>query len=163
MLDPSRIDPDNRATWPTALAILAMAHGSARGRMENAKCVAEMIGDIARERDEARAELERIKFIKCSHPNVAQCAREWSADTNRRQLESVDPTLADEFPFDCDTVQHLAEALVVARAEVGRMRPVVEAGIRVLEHTAQHQSYECVFTAMLNLLDKIKKYAESKP
>ena len=44
----------------------------------------------------------------------------WEADHQRRALEAVG--LADEFPFGCDAIDHVAEALLVARAEVERLR-----------------------------------------
>jgi hypothetical protein len=40
-------------------------------------------------------------------------------------------TLADEFPFGCDTIQHVAEALIALRAE--RRYTVAEARARVVE------------------------------
>ena len=64
------------------------------------------------------AEIERLKSrlaVKCAVPGVAQCERLWAADGARIQLESVDPALAEEFPFGCDTVEHLARALLAAR------------------------------------------------
>jgi hypothetical protein len=62
--------------------------------------------------------LNRRLAVKCEHPNAAQCAKLWQADTNQRQLKDVSPELADEFPWGCDTVEHLATALVASRLRV---------------------------------------------
>lgn len=53
--------------------------------------------------------------VKCEHPNVESCVKLWQADTDQRQLASVSPELAEEFPWGCDTVEHLAAALVASR------------------------------------------------
>jgi hypothetical protein len=53
--------------------------------------------------------------VKCQHPNVEQCERLWQADTNYRQLQDVSPELAEEYGWGCDTVEHLAAALVASR------------------------------------------------
>ena len=55
--------------------------------------------------------------VKCEHPEAAKCAKLWAADHDRAQLEAVDPALAEEFPFGCDTVEHLAVALLAAREQ----------------------------------------------
>lgn len=67
-------------------------------------------------------EARRRLAVKCQHPNVEQCAKLWHEDANQRQLKAVDPALADEFPFGCDIVEHLAEALVAARATIAELR-----------------------------------------
>lgn len=53
--------------------------------------------------------------VKCEHPNVESCAKLWQEDANQRQLAAVFPELVEEFSFGCDTVEHLATALVAAR------------------------------------------------
>lgn len=88
------------------------------GRMDGES---EEFRDICRELRSARDRLA----IRCQHPNVETCAREWQADTNSRQLRAVDSALADEFPFDCDMVEHLATALLAARKELRAAREVV--------------------------------------
>ena len=60
---------------------------------------------------------------RCAQPGVAKCAREWEADKQRRALEAVG--LAEEFPFGCDSIEHVAEALIACRAERDRLRAVV--------------------------------------
>jgi hypothetical protein len=72
----------------------------------------------------AAAELRRLTArlaVKCAQPGGTECANLWQADTNERQLKSVSPELADEFPWGCDTVEHLAEALVASRKIVSRL------------------------------------------
>jgi hypothetical protein len=78
----------------------------------------------ALEIEQLRSEVASLKdriAVKCEHPNVAQCAKLWEADTFRRQLEWVSKELAAEFPFGCDTVEHLATALLEAREIVARI------------------------------------------
>ena len=53
--------------------------------------------------------------VKCAKPDVCRCALLWQEDANQRQLASVSAALAAEFPFGCDTVEHLAAALLAAR------------------------------------------------
>ena len=76
----------------------------------------EQIEALLDERDAALARLA----VKCEHPEASRCAKLWAADNERRHLEAVDPKLADEFPFGCDTVEHLAVALLAARAGKAR-------------------------------------------
>lgn len=56
--------------------------------------------------------------VKCAQPSGTECAKLWQADMNERQLKFVSPELADEFPWGCDTVEHLATALVASRLRV---------------------------------------------
>ena len=76
----------------------------------------EQIEALLKERDAAHARLA----VKCKCPEAGMCERLWAADHDRAQLEAVDPALADEFPFGCDTVEHLAVALLAARAGKAR-------------------------------------------
>lgn len=59
--------------------------------------------------------LELALETRCAQPGVAKCAREWEADKQRAALEAVG--LAEEFPFGCDAIEHVAEALVACRAD----------------------------------------------
>lgn len=44
-----------------------------------------------------------------------QAATSWEADHQRRHLEALG--LAEEFPFGCDAIQHVGEALLAARGQ----------------------------------------------
>jgi len=44
-----------------------------------------------------------------------QAATSWEADHQRKHLEALG--LAEEFPFGCDAIQHVGEALLAARAQ----------------------------------------------
>jgi uncharacterized protein YdcH (DUF465 family) len=71
--------------------------------------------------EELTGEIEHLRerlAVKCQQPEAATCAKLWEVDHARRQLEAVDPALADEFPWGCDTVEHLATALLAAREGV---------------------------------------------
>ena len=46
-------------------------------------------------------------------------AASWEADHQRRHLEALG--LADEFPFGCDAIQHVAEALIALRARLAAL------------------------------------------
>jgi uncharacterized protein YigA (DUF484 family) len=71
----------------------------------------EQIEALLKQRDAALARAA----VRCEHPEVDTCAKLWEADNARRQLESVDPALWEEFPYSCDTVEHVAYALQDAR------------------------------------------------
>ena len=74
-------------------------------------------------------EIERLRArlaVKCAVPEVRQCERLWAADGAQMQLKSVSPELAAEFPWGCDTVQHLGVALLAARAEIERLKDSME-------------------------------------
>jgi len=73
--------------------------------------------EVERLRDAVGCLTDRMS-VKCQQPEAATCARLWEADHARQQLEAVDPELADEFPWGCDTVEHLATALLAAREGV---------------------------------------------
>lgn len=75
------------------------------------------IDELQREATELRQRLA----VKCEHPNVETCAKLWQEDTNQRQLADVSPELAAEFPWGCDTVEHLATALLAARSQCQRL------------------------------------------
>lgn len=49
----------------------------------------------------------------------------WEADHQRAALERHD--LADEFPFGCDAIEHVAEALVATRKRLEAALEVVQA------------------------------------
>lgn len=74
------------------------------------QCV-EMVRGLRRTVDEQRRRLA----VKCEHPSAASCARLWQEEANQLQLAGVSPVLAEEFPFGCDTVEHLATALLASR------------------------------------------------
>lgn len=69
--------------------------------------------------------------VKCEHPNVYTCCKLWSEDITQSQIASVDPKLAEEFPFGCDTAEHLATALVAARQKVETLETQVN-GLNVV-------------------------------
>lgn len=48
----------------------------------------------------------------------------WEAEHQRRALETVG--LAEEFPFGCDAIEAVAEALLASRGEVERLREEVD-------------------------------------
>ena len=62
-----------------------------------------------------RAEIERLKDSP---------AMKWEADHQRRHLEQLG--LADEFPFGCDAIEHVAEDLLAVRAENERLKLACE-------------------------------------
>ena len=66
------------------------------------------------------ADIERLEAVTCSQPGVAQCAKKWEADHQGRILESYG--LRDEFPYDCDAIDYVVNALIASRAQarVGR-------------------------------------------
>lgn len=70
---------------------------------------------------EAARSMKRRLSVKCEHPNVESCARLWQEDTNQRQLAAVSPELAQEVPWGCDTVEHLATALLGSRDRCQRL------------------------------------------
>ena len=78
---------------------------------------------LVRERDEALAERDRLRETVCATPGVAQCARMWEADHQRIALSFYG--LAEEFPYSCDAITHVAAALVACRAELDRLREVM--------------------------------------
>lgn len=80
------------------------------------QCV-EMVRGLRRTVDEQRRRLA----VKCEHPSAASCARLWQEETNQLQLAVVSPALAEEFPFGCDTVEHLATALLASRERCQRL------------------------------------------
>lgn len=63
---------------------------------------------------------------KCEHPGAETCAKLWNADASREQLASIDPALCEEFPWGCDTLEHVASALVAERAERRRLQAIVD-------------------------------------
>ena len=83
-------------------------------------------------------ELAARLAVKCQSPTPTMCERLWAADRDRAQLEHVDPALADEFPFGCDTVEHLALALIAARQQ----RDAAQTGRRLAEEIAAGMEVE---------------------
>lgn len=65
-------------------------------------------------------EIDRLKAAKCEQPNVASCARQWEADHQRAALEHSG--ISGEFPYGCDAIEHVAEALIAARREIDRLK-----------------------------------------
>lgn len=45
-----------------------------------------------------------------------EAAPQWEANHQRDKLEDLG--LADEFPFDCDSIEHVGEALLIARDRI---------------------------------------------
>lgn len=91
------------------------------------------------------------RLLRRELEEARKCCR-WEASNQRRALEYWDgeygTTLAEEFPFGCDTIEHVAEALIVARRELEeareRERAIVEACAAVCESRAgsYHRSKE---------------------
>lgn len=102
-------------------------------RQVSALKIAGLMTQIDELRDERDALAKRLA-VKCEHPNTEQCCKLWEADTARRQLEGVDAKLSEEFDWGCDTVEHLATALVAARAE----RDALAAEIATLRRRWNH-------------------------
>jgi len=70
-------------------------------------------------RDDINELLVEVETLNKSTQNMTA----WEADHQRTILESYG--LADEFPFGCDSVDAVAEALLVARADIEHLRAVV--------------------------------------
>lgn len=64
--------------------------------------------------------MELLKGQKCAMPAVASCAKEWEAQHQFRALQ--EHGLDEEFPYGIYAIQHVAEALIAARAEVEHYR-----------------------------------------
>src|SRR5690606_30931418 len=66
----------------------------------------------------------------------------WEEDNQRRALEYWDgeygTTLAEEFPYGCDTIEHVAEALIVARLELEEARERERGAYRAFEAAMEH-------------------------
>lgn len=79
--------------------------------------------------DMAKALNERLFQHRPPHPSPA-C--KWEADHQRECLISVDPALAEEFPWGCDAIEHVAVALLAARAKA-KPSPALAAIVEVLD------------------------------
>lgn len=108
---------------------------------------------------------EKTEGARCLSPNAAQCAREWERDHQREALAELG--LADEFPFGCDAIEHVAQALVGQRAETARLRERVAALEDALLHATQRNHEPslgcdgCIKVA--NLLDPSARRALRPP
>jgi hypothetical protein len=51
-------------------------------------------------------------------------AAEWESDHQTAALQSVG--LADEYPYGCDSILHVAQALIDARADLAKLRAFAE-------------------------------------
>ena len=97
---------------------------------EPVEAVVRQIARLTRELEEARA-----------------CCK-WEEGNQRRALEYWDgeygTTLAEEFPYGCDTIEHVAEALIVARLELEAARTAFAAAMEYV-----HESHHAEIVATL--------------
>jgi len=124
IMDASRGFYEPRARSHMVTAEAEVIADAVREWMRERECI--MPGSLCKKtQDNARikeleAEVERLMHQKCCAPDVASCAKEWESDHQTRAL--LEYGLADEFPFGIDAIQHVAEALIAARAEVERLK-----------------------------------------
>ena len=72
--------------------------------------------DLMNENTKLKERIKEFESLHCLQPDVKKCAKQWDADHQRRALEDLG--LVEEFSFGCDTIWHVAEALVASRRTV---------------------------------------------
>lgn len=87
---------------------------------------------------ESESAFAQVIRLQCAHPGAGQCAKAWEADHQRAALEQLG--LDEEFPFDCDAIEHVGEALIEARARLA----AVEAAARAFDSAVNSYLATCV-------------------
>jgi chromosome segregation ATPase len=104
--------------------------------------------------DELRREVAALRGTACATPDPRKCVLLWEADHQRRAIEEAGLT-AEEFPWGCDAIEHVAASLAGARAEVAALK------LRLERDAATYATMQKGMESRAELADGLKQRART--